>query len=320
MRLPLILFGNYWKCEGFSDMNFSLGSSILHPLKADCLANAPNIFIKRDDLIHPIVSGNKWRKLEFAIAKAISENKNHLVTFGGAFSNHMVATACTGATLGIRTSCFVRGDELEGTPNHYLFTAKLYGMELIPVSREAYRDKFALFLQHFGANKIAYFVAEGGESEEGILGVEKIITELDLTPDYIVHASATATTACGLARGIHKLNSEANTTKVLSIAILKNKAEQTSKIEALGLQHICEIVEGYECGGYAKTNEELIHFCKNFIRQTGIMIDPVYTGKALFALANLLQNGTLTNDKKIVFLHTGGTLGIFSDKFRNAMG
>lgn len=299
-------------------MHFSVSNSVLQALKADCLGPFENIFIKRDDLIHPIVSGNKWRKLEFAIKKALAENKNHLVTFGGAYSNHMVATACAGASLGLKTSCFIRGDELQGTANHYLFSAQLYGMELIPVSREQYRLKSTLFEEYFGTQAHTYFVAEGGESTEGIEGVEKIIAELEFVPDYIVHASATATTACGLGSGLQKI--QAQNTQVLSIAVLKNKEEQTTKIENLGLQNICEIIEGFECGGYAKTNTELLLFCKDFIRQTGIMIDPVYTGKALFAMAQLLKNGTIDPHKKTVFLHTGGTLGIFSDKFRGLMG
>ncbi len=299
-------------------MHFSVSNSVLQALKADCLGPFENIFIKRDDLIHPIVSGNKWRKLEFAIKKALAENKNHLVTFGGAFSNHMVATACAGASLGLKTSCFIRGDELQGPANHYLFSAQLYGMELIPVSREQYRLKSTLFEEYFSNQPHAYFVAEGGESAEGIEGVEKIIAELDFVPDYIVHASATATTACGLGSGLQKIN--VINTQVLSIAVLKNKEEQTEKIENLGLQHFCEIIDGFECGGYAKTNADLLHFCKDFIRQTGIMIDPVYTGKALFALSQLLKNGNINPHKKTMFLHTGGTLGIFSDKFRGLMG
>jgi len=294
---------------------FNPANSILQQFNAPCLGNTKNIYIKRDDLIHPIVSGNKWRKLEFAIEKAKAEGKNHLATFGGAYSNHMLAAACAGAVLGLKTSCFLRGDELSQKNNHYLFLAKLYGMELIPVSRDKYRLKNELFDEIFGEDSKAYFISEGGESEEGLKGVAKIIAELDFVPDHIIHASATGTTALGLAKGLLENSISENQTKIFAVAVLKNAAEQLEKIENKSFTKYISLIEGFECGGYAKTTPELLQFCKDFIRQTGIIIDPVYTGKALFALKEMISNGTISEDKKTVFLHTGGMMGIFSDKF-----
>lgn len=267
------------------------------------------LYIKRDDLIHPIVSGNKWRKLKFVIIKAQAEGKNHLVTFGGAYSNHLLATACAGATLGLKTSCFLRADE--AIANHYLTAAKLYGMNLIPVSREGYRHKEELFREHFGADKQAYYVAEGGESTEAIQGVTEIIEELEFEPDYILHASATATTALGLGKGIQ---SKGWKTKVLAIAVLKNAAEQRDKVQQNNLSDTIDILDGFHHGGYAKTSEPLMLFLQQTIASTGIMLDPVYTGKALFALNEINPKG------RIVFLHTGGTMGIFSDAYAKLIG
>lgn len=262
------------------------------------------LFVKRDDLIHPIVSGNKWRKLKYVIERAKQEGKMHLVTFGGAYSNHMVATACAGAVLGMKTSCFLRADE--DIYNHYLHCARLYGMELIPTSREAYRDKTALYELNFGGDDKAYFVGEGGESEEAKKGVAEIIHELENEPDFIVHASATATTAAGLASGILQRGWN---TQVMAVAVLKNAEEQRQKLRDQGFDSVVQVTDHFDFGGYARTNPELMDFISTFIARTGIMIDPVYTGKALYALQSIKPEG------KVVFLHTGGTLGIFSDRF-----
>ncbi len=283
---------------------FSSISSRLEPLNLPGFEG--RLFIKRDDLIHPIVCGNKWRKLKYLIKAAQEQSKNHLVTFGGAYSNHLLATACAGAALGLKTTCFLRADE--DIENHYLFAAKMYGMNLIPTDRGAYRNKQLLFDQHFGHYENAFFIAEGGESDEAELGVAEIIDELQQEPDVIVHASATATTAAGLARGIVRRGWK---TKVLSIAVLKNAAEQTQKLQAGGWGNIVAVNADFDFGGYAKMNAELMQVLKNFVAQTGIMFDPVYTGKALFALNALKPEG------KVVFLHTGGTMGIFSEPFMN---
>jgi 1-aminocyclopropane-1-carboxylate deaminase len=280
---------------------FSTTSSVLQPLNLPGFEG--RLFIKRDDLIHPIVCGNKWRKLKYVVNAARKAEKTHLVTFGGAYSNHMVATACVGAAMGFKTSCFLRGDEPMN--NHYIMASRLYGMEIIPVSREDYRHKDWLFAKYFSGADDVLFVQEGGESEEAILGMAEVVSELPFEPDWLVHASATATTARGLAKGI--LNSNWKT-KVLSVAVLKNAAEQRKKTKGLNIV----IEDSYDFGGYAKTSPELLQFMKTTVAQTGIMFDPVYTGKALYALNELKPEG------KVVFVHTGGTMGMFSDTFLNA--
>src|ERR1700744_3052384 len=114
-----------------------------------------SVFIKRDDLIHPIISGNKWRKLKYILLKAQSENKNHLVTFGGAYSNHLLATAAAAAKFGFKSTGFVRGEEVN---NDTLFLCKLHGMQLIFAERDSYRDKESLFSKYFGDDKQAFFI------------------------------------------------------------------------------------------------------------------------------------------------------------------
>src|ERR1700709_1256805 len=125
------------------------------------------VFIKRDDLIHPIISGNKWRKLKYLLKLAQDENKTHLVTFGGAYSNHLLATAAAAAKFGFKATGIVRGEEVQ---NDTLFLCRLHGMQLIFTNRESYRDKPALFSKYFADDTDAFFIDEGGASPEAVKG------------------------------------------------------------------------------------------------------------------------------------------------------
>ena len=274
----------------------------LQPLKIKGIDGA--VCIQRDDLIHPLVSGNKWRKLQYHILYARQQGKSRLVTFGGAFSNHLLATAAAGAILGLQTAAFLRADE--PIDNHYLRAAQLYGMQLIPVSREEYRRKPELFARHFGEDPTAYCIAEGGAGEAAWEGVAGIVKSLPFAPDYMFHASATATTAIGLGKGIQACGYK---TRVYAAAVLNNVEEQWRLIQEAGLSEIVEVLDGYAFGGYAKTTEALMDFVKSSIAQTGILFDPVYTGKALWALRNMALPG------RGIFLHTGGSMGLFSEAF-----
>lgn len=287
-------------------------NSPLHKLQAACI-DIPDLWIKRDDLIHPIVSGNKWRKLERNIANARKKGLEGILTFGGAYSNHLLATACAGATFGLKTKAYLRGDE--DIDNHYLRTARLFGMELLPVSRESYKDKTALSAAFSILHPDWLILPEGGASQAAEQGVADLISELPDDFTHIICASATATTLSGLGQGIRKVGGMTN---VLGIAVLKNAEEQCEKLDSAGLSGICEVIVGYDFGGYAKTTPELMDFCRTFIAETGILLDPVYTAKALFAIKDLYDSGYFPPASKILFLHTGGTLGIFSDKFLTA--
>jgi len=263
-----------------------------------------DVYIQRDDLIHPLVSGNKWRKLQYHILYAKEEGKTRLVTFGGAYSNHLLATAAAGAILGLQTAAFLRADE--PINNHYLRAAQLYGMQLIPVSRDEYRQKEELFTRHFGEDPTVYCIAEGGAGVAAWEGVASIVKALPFAPDYMLHASATATTAIGLGKGIQACG---YATRVYAVAVLNNAGEQRQLIQEAGLSETVEVLDGYTFGGYAKTTESLMDFVKSAIAQSGILFDPVYTGKALWALRDLALQG------RGVFLHTGGSMGLFSDAF-----
>ena len=174
------------------------------------------VSIKRDDLIHPIISGNKWRKLKYLLKQAQAENKTHLVTFGGVYSNHLLATAASAAKFGFKSTGFVRGEEVN---NDTLFLCRLHGMHLIFTDRESYRDKQALFDKHFADDPDAFFIDEGGASPLAAQGCSELIDELTEPYDHIICACGTGTTAAGIINGItqHQLK-----TQFHGVPVLKN--------------------------------------------------------------------------------------------------
>ena len=165
---------------------------IFSPIHVVYFKSLNGISVKRDDLIDPYISGNKWRKLKYILQDVLQNNKNHLVTFGGAYSNHLVATAAAAARNNLRSTAFVRGENVE---NEMLLLCKLFGMQLIFVDRESYKNKAELFSSHFGDDEKAYFINEGGASPEATIGCAEIIDELTVTYDHIFCAAGTGTTA-----------------------------------------------------------------------------------------------------------------------------
>ncbi|MEH6308597.1 pyridoxal-phosphate dependent enzyme [Olivibacter sp. CPCC 100613] len=261
--------------------------------------------IKRDDLIHPFISGNKWRKLKYMLQDARKKGKNHLITFGGAWSNHLLATAAAAASFGFKTTGFVRGEPVENTN---LKLCQLFGMHLLYVTRDAYRDKQELFNHHFGKDGDAYFINEGGASELALLGCAEIIAELATDYDHMVCACGTGTTIAGLSMGLNQRNSQ---TKLHGISVLAGGDFLSEEVKKLysDADNITIHTE-YHFGGYAKTKPELVDFTKSFVRQTGILVEPVYTAKALFALTDLVKKHQFEKGSKILFIHTGGLIGI----------
>lgn len=267
------------------------------------------LWMKRDDLIDPYISGNKWRKLKYILKNAAEKGKTHLVTFGGAYSNHLVATAAAAARSGLKATAFVRGEQVE---NEMLVLCKLYGMELIFTDRQSYQNKQACYDQHFAEDQNSYFINEGGACAEAIKGCAEIIAELPTDMDHIFCAAGTGTTAAGLLSGIQKAGLK---TKLHVVPVLKGGEfirEEIANFVALTDQLILHT--NYHFGGYAKTQPELLTFMRQFIAENGILIDPVYTAKMCFALYDLAKNNYFQNDEKIVILHTGGLLGIMGMK------
>jgi 1-aminocyclopropane-1-carboxylate deaminase len=288
---------------------FSPIHEVRHPLLDD---NGIYLYLKRDDLIHPVISGNKWRKLKYLLKKARDEKKEHLVTFGGAFSNHLLATAAAGAQFGFKTTGMVRGEDVV---NEHLFLCRLYGMELIFVDRESYRDKPILFAKYFGSNTNAFFIDEGGASPEGAQGCTELMDELMETYDHLFCACGTGTTAAGIINGINNNYLE---TEFHAVPVFKNGGFMAAEIDKYLIKpSVYQLHTDYHFGGYAKTTPELINFIKQFVATTGILIEPVYTGKMLYAIFDLAAKDKFKPGSKILAVHTGGIWGLLGmkDKF-----
>ena len=297
-------------------LNLHPGLQVLHLPGGD-------VWIQRDDLIHPIVSGNKWRKLIGHLNQMSSEGKRILITFGGAYSNHLVATAVAAQAASLRCIGILRGEE--EMKNHYLDIASGAGMELHGVSRTLYRDKAAALEQVLSKLDLSptdvFVVAEGGSGPLGLIGFEDLVDDWQKTGkriEHVFHASATGTTAVGLRKALDQstINDNAlHEVAVHSILVLKNSTEQLEFAQRHSA--VLSLVEGYEFGGYAKSNQVLNDFVHSVSIRNSIAFEPIYTGKALFALNDWLiaqkESDALELDKEsgvfpVVFLHTGGTL------------
>jgi 1-aminocyclopropane-1-carboxylate deaminase len=264
-----------------------------------------NFYVKRDDLIDPYISGNKWRKLKYLLKRAKGEGKTHLVTFGGAFSNHLVATASAAARAGLQSTAFVRGEVVE---NQMLLLCRLYGMRLIFTDRESYKSKQQLFDQHFEGNSSAFFIDEGGASAEAVQGCAEIIEELPEDLDLLFCAAGTGTTAAGLMYGIQERKMHC---ALHVVPVLKGGEFIKEEISAyVNVDQQLQLHTEYHFGGYAKTQPALLEFIAHYASRYGILTDPVYTAKLFFAIEDLAQKQLIDKDAKIVALHTGGLLGI----------
>ncbi|WP_270089816.1 1-aminocyclopropane-1-carboxylate deaminase/D-cysteine desulfhydrase [Sphingobacterium sp. SYP-B4668] len=268
------------------------------------LEKGVRVFVKRDDMIHPFISGNKWRKLKYTLQRVRKENKSTLVTFGGAWSNHLLATACAGATFGFSTIGYVRGDEVH---NPVLALCKLYGMELCFISRDDYRDKPSVFEKRFGLDSAAFFINEGGYSQEAAQGCAEIITELQQSYDDILCACGTGATLAGLQQGISNKTMDM---QLHGVPVLKGGEFIRKEVQQLGITaQTIKLHTDYHFGGYAKTKPDLLGFIQSFVTQTGIMIEPTYTGKLFYAAYDLIRQDYFARDTKILLIHTGGLTG-----------
>jgi 1-aminocyclopropane-1-carboxylate deaminase len=271
------------------------------------LSHNVSVFIRREDLIHPYVSGNKLRKLKYNLAQAKAENQNTLLTFGGAFSNHIAATAYAGAEQGFKTIGIIRGEELESEilVNPTLAFAQKCGMQFRFVSREDYRRKTEAFFienlrQEFGA---FYLVPEGGTNDLAIKGCEEIITDLDAEYDFICCSVGTSGTISGI------INSVFPHQKVLGFPALKGDFLQ-DEIRKFARRENWELITDYHFGGYGKVTLALIAFINQFYEYNNIPLDPIYTGKMVFGVLDLIGKEYFPEHSKILLIHTGGIQGI----------
>ena len=271
-----------------------------------------SLFIKREDELHPFISGNKYRKLKYNLVEAYNQNHNTLLTFGGAFSNHIAAVAVAGFEHNFKTIGVIRGDELATNleevlqNNPTLKFASEHNMQFHFVTRSDYRNKTTPeFIENL-KEKFGdfYLVPEGGTNNFAVKGCEEILTEEDNQFDIICSAIGTGGTISGL------INSAENHQKVIGFPSLKGDFLQNEIKKYVLRTNNWSLNNNYHFGGYAKISEELITFINKFKSETSIPLDPVYTGKMLFGIVDLIKNDYFKQGTKILAIHTGGLQGI----------
>ena len=291
--------------------------AINHPLLT---AKNLTLSIKRDDLLHTDISGNKWRKLKFNLLEARKQGKNHILSFGGAYSNHIHALAAAGFYFGFQTSAIIRG-EPHYANNPTLKQAQQWGMKLHFVTRKEYQKRADLgYLQQLQLQfPEAIIVPEGGSNALAIQGVKELCHEIKMQTDKRINHVLTATgsggTLAGLIAGFSGYDSEPET-KITGIAVLKEAQYLNQKVVELLAQAEQQINTSWQLqtqfhgGGYAKVSEQLAEFCLQFENRHGIPIEPIYTGKMLFALFELIKKDYFCSGDNIIAIHTGGLQGL----------
>ncbi len=264
-------------------------------------------YIKREDKLHPFISGNKYRKLKYNLIEAKKLGITTLLTFGGAFSNHIAAVAFAGKEFGFKTIGVIRGEELENNfeGNATLQFAQTNGMQFKFVSRSDYRLKTSInfisqLKREFGN---FYNIPEGGTNALAIEGCQEILTETDEMFDYVCCAVGTGGTISGL------INSSKLNQQILGFPVLKGDF-LSDNISKFVHQNNWKLITDYHFGGYAKVNEELVGFINKFKQLENISLDPIYTGKLMFGVYKLIEQGFFKKGSKILAIHTGGLQGI----------
>lgn len=265
------------------------------------------LYIKRDDLIDQHISGNKFFKLKYNLIEAADNNFTTLLSFGGAYSNHIYSLAYAGKKFGFETIGIIRGEE-HIPLNPILHFVKQCEMELFYLSRSDYKKKYSdeiinRLLAEFGE---FYLIPEGGSNDLAVKGCSEIPSRIDLDYDYLFCACGTGGTLAGIINGVK------NKSKVIGVAVLKNASFLIDEVKRLScsVNSNWEILLNYHFGGYAKFTSGLIDFIKIFNEKFNIQLEPIYTGKMLYAIYDLARYDFFKPGSKIVAYHSGGLQGI----------
>lgn len=270
---------------------------------ADCV----EIRIKRDDAIHPVISGNKWRKLKYTL-EALPENCRHIVSFGGGFSNHLHACGFICKTLGLTFTAMVRGD-YSSSMTPMLNDLDKWGSEIRFISKKEYKDRTNPDWLKKQALQYpdAFFIPEGGSQVHALKGVSEILKEDTFFPDYILLPVASGATLAGI------VNASSLRQKTIGIAVLKGKGYLEDLVSSLlpldTEQPQWHIEHGYHQGGYAKTSAELATLCHCLSTHYDLSVEPVYSGKVFLSLKDMLAKNVFKPGSRILVIHTGGLQG-----------
>lgn len=273
--------------------------------------------IKRLDQVHELASGNKFFKLKYNLEEAKRQHKSTLLTFGGAFSNHIYALAAASQRLGFQSIGVIRGEKTLPL-NPTLAFAENTGMQLHYLSRSDYQRKnedeiIQNLREKFGD---FYLIPEGGTNELAIKGTREILTDADLEFTHVATSIGTGGTFAGLADSIGKDQ------QLLGFSALKGdfifkEMEDLFKKYKINVSGKYQIMNGFHFGGYGKTKPELISFIRRFYSQFQIPLDPIYTGKLMFGILDLIERDFFPYDSHILAIHTGGLQGVagFNQKY-----
>ncbi|WP_179950012.1 1-aminocyclopropane-1-carboxylate deaminase/D-cysteine desulfhydrase [Lutibacter citreus] len=271
-----------------------------------------SIFVKREDELHPFISGNKYRKLKYNLEEAQKLKHHTFLTFGGAYSNHIAAAASAGVEFGFKTIGVIRGDELAFkldetfVTNATLKFASEHNMQFEFVSRSDYRNKTSKEFINNLKDKFGkfYLVPEGGTNKLAVKGCEEILNKEDEIYDIVCSSIGTGGTISGVINSL-KPHQKVVGFPALKGDFLKNEIKKyvlTSKKWSLNTD--------YHFGGYGKVSEELIYFINKFKKETNIPLDPIYTGKMMYGIVDLIKKDYFPKRSKILAIHTGGLQGI----------
>jgi len=286
-----------------------------HPL---FIRHGVELYIKREDLLHPQISGNKWYKLKYNLLHAKEQGYTRLVSFGGAFSNHLHALAFAGHHYGFETIGFIRGEVIEPL-NPTLADAVGWGMKLHSLSRSEYRRRHepAFVRQLVEPFQRCFVIPEGGANQWAIAGCADIVEGISQQLpdyDYVCVPCGTGATLAGIVAALD--STVENSAQALGFTALKGHASLASEVANMLSDFGCsdglrwQLVDEFHCGGFAKITPELVLFMRQWQQQTGIALDPLYTGKMLLGLCELLKRGFFTAGSKVVAVHTGGMQGV----------
>jgi len=265
------------------------------------------LFIKRDELIHPVIQGNKWRKLKYNILDAQKNNQQTLLSFGGAYSNHLHALAAIGKQLNLKTIGIIRGEEPQPL-NPCLQDIKNWGMQLKFIKRIDYKQKNNIhFINHlkqeFGD---FYLIPEGGNNAAGKKGCAELLTELNEHYDIICCEVGSGTMLSALIE-----NNTNSLTRFLGFCVMKNQSldEEIKKHLSADVAE-WKINHDYHFGGFAKTTNELNHFIIQFKQEYNIQLEPVYSAKMLWGILDLIKKNAFKPGSHILAIHGGGLQGL----------
>ena len=264
------------------------------------------LFIKREDLTHPEISGNKYWKMFYNVKKYLEKevSERKIITFGGAFSNHIAAAAALGNEFGIKTLGVIRGNELEDSwqENPTLFSAHQNGMSFRFVTRETYRYKEKMMKELQEEFPESLVVPEGGTNENAVEGIQYMLTDETKDFDYICSAVGTGGTVSGLSKFAQPHQ------KIIGFKAVKDNSLE-NRIKNLSKKDNFILIDASD-GGFGKITDENVRFINEFYQYFGIVLEPVYTGKMLRKIFEMIADDYFPANSKILAFHTGGLQGI----------